>query len=73
VPRAALRLLQNGLRAEIGHYGADFLGLMSYDNEQLCWSQRLANAYYVFYERASPGAMQHFGEIGTHARPFPGG
>jgi hypothetical protein len=34
---AALRLLQNNLRAKLGDDGANFLRLVSDDNEQLRW------------------------------------
>jgi hypothetical protein len=72
VARAALRLLQNCLRPNTGYDGADVLGLISYDDQQLCWFERLASAHYMLHERESPGAMQDFRQLGTHARPFAG-
>lgn len=72
VPCAALRLLQNCLRAKLGNDGAYFLRLVSYDNKQLRWFEWQASAHDVLDERESPGAMQDFRQLGTHARPFAG-
>jgi hypothetical protein len=72
VASAALRLLQNGLRSKLGDDGANFLRLMSYDNKQLRWFEWQASAHDVLDKRASPGAMQDFRQIGTHARAFAG-
>jgi hypothetical protein len=47
VPCAALRLLQNGLRAKLGNDGAYFLRLVSYDNKQLRWFEWQAGAHNV--------------------------
>jgi hypothetical protein len=44
---AALRLLQNGLRSKLGNDGANFLRLVSYDNEQLRWFEWQAGAHNV--------------------------
>jgi hypothetical protein len=69
---AALRLLQNNLRAKLGDDGANFLRLVSDDNEQLRWFEWKASAHNVLDKRASPGAMQDFCQIGMHTRPFAG-
>jgi hypothetical protein len=47
VAGAALRLLQNGLRSKLGDDGANFLRLVSYDNEQLRWFEWQASAHDV--------------------------
>jgi hypothetical protein len=70
---AALRLLQNRLRAKGGYHGANLPGLMSDDNKQLRGFKRLASAYDMLDQRASPGAMEDLREVGTHARPLAGG
>jgi hypothetical protein len=72
VAGATLRLLQNGLRSKAGDDGADVLGLMSYNDQQLRRLKRLASAHDVLDEREPPGAMQDFRQLGTHARPFAG-
>jgi hypothetical protein len=73
VTGTALRLLQYGLSAKSSDDGADFLGLMAHDDEQLGWFERLTSAYDMLDQRASPGAMQDFRQIGTHARPLASG
>jgi hypothetical protein len=70
VSRAALRLLECSLRADFLRQLPHRFRLVSNDHQQLSRLQRLACAENIFEKRASPGLVQHLGQLGLHARPF---
>jgi hypothetical protein len=73
VPGSALWRLQNGLRAKRLSQFSDGFRLVADNGNELRGLQRLARANDVLEQRTSSGAVQNFGEFGTHARPFPRG
>jgi hypothetical protein len=70
--RAALRLLQNCFDAERSDVTRDVICLMPHNRHNLARLERLAGAYNVFDERASPGAMQHLRQRRFQPRPLAG-